>query len=52
MARLIVSRITLDGAMDRQDEWFRQTGSHDLDGQDQLAASTTVLLGGPSRTGR
>jgi len=52
MGRLIVStQITLDGAMDRITEWFNPKGSHDLDGQDQLAAATTALLGRPTFIG-
>jgi len=52
MGRLIIStQITLDAAMDPITEWFNPKGSHDLDGQDQLAASTAVLLGRPTFTG-
>src|SRR5215475_4563727 len=52
MGRLIIStQITLDGAMDPIAEWFNPKGSHDLDGQDQLAASTAALLGRPTFVG-
>jgi dihydrofolate reductase len=51
MGRLIVStQITLDGAMERITEWFNPKGSHDLDGQAQLAASSAALLPGPTFT--
>jgi dihydrofolate reductase len=52
MGRLIVStQITLDGAMEPITDWFNPRGSHDLDGQAQLAASAAALLGGPTFTG-
>ena len=51
MGRLIVStQITLDGVMEPITEWFNPKGSHDLEGQAQLAASSATLLGGPTFT--
>jgi len=43
MGRLIIStQITLDGAMEPITEWFNPKGSHGLDGQDPLAASSAT----------
>lgn len=47
MGRLIIStQMTLDGVIDRIDEWFDPTGEHEEQGSfDQLFAADALVLG-------
>ena len=52
MGRLIIStHCTLDGLIERNDEWFDQAPSDEQAGMDQLRAAGALLLGRPTFEG-